>query len=309
VTERREAIGLIGIGLVGAALAENLLARGFAVVGYDLDPRRCALLGHRGGAEAGRPAEVGTRTGRVLLSLMDSATVAEVVEGPGGLLDAALPPRVVLDTSPGDPDATEAIARRLGARGVRFLDAPISGSSEQIREREALFMVGGEREDFDACADLLDAITARAVHVGPAGAGARAKLASNLILGLNRLALAEGLVFAETLGLEPRRFLDVLQMSAAYSVAVDAKGEKMLRGDYSPQSRIAQHRKDVALILAHAKAAGLDLPLSRVHLDILDALIRAGDGGLDCAAVIEAIRRRRAPPGATRGDEQPRPDQ
>jgi len=288
----KETIGLVGIGLVGTALADHLLARGFGVVGFDVAPTRCEQLERLGGRAVGGPAEVAAGAERVVLSLMTTEIVREVVEGPGGLLESDPPPKFVIDTTTGDPDQTAALAERLARCGVMFLDATISGSSQQIRDRQAVFMVGGDRAAFDACADLLAALADSVFYVGPAGAGSKAKLASNLILGLNRLALAEGLVFAQRLGLELESFLELLKASPAYSVAMDVKGRKMLTGDFAPVSRIAQHRKDVAMILAYGRKLGQALPLSRVHLEILDSSIEAGDGELDTAAVISEIRRR-----------------
>ena len=287
-----ETIGLVGIGLVGTALAEWLLAAGFGVVGYDVVPSKREHLEKLGGMAAAGPADVARHSRRVFLSLMTTDIVREVVEGPGGLLEADPPPTYIIDTTTGDPDETVALAERLAQRGVAYLDATISGSSRQIRDREALFMVGGERAAFDACRDLFAAVTDKAVYVGPSGSGSKAKLASNLILGLNRVALAEGLVFAEKLGLDLPAFLDLLKQSPAYSVAMDVKGEKMLTGDFTPQSRVAQHHKDVSLILEYAEKLGQALPLSRAHLDVLARAIEAGDGDLDNAAVINEIRRR-----------------
>jgi 3-hydroxyisobutyrate dehydrogenase-like beta-hydroxyacid dehydrogenase len=288
-----EPIGLVGIGLVGTALAEHLLARGYGVVGFDIDPSRRAFLESLGGNAVDGPLEVARRCRRVFLSLMTTDIVREVVEGANGLLRADPAPEFIIDTTTGTPEETVELADRLSALGVRYLDATISGSSQQIRDREGVFMVGGEKAVFDACADLFAAVSERFVHVGASGAGSKAKLASNLILGLNRLVLAEGLVFAERLGLELEPFLHLLKMSPAYSVAMDVKGEKMLAGDFEPQSRVSQHQKDVSIILEYALKTGQELPLSKVHLEVLDKLIEDGRGDLDNCAVIEEIRRRR----------------
>jgi len=290
---RHETVGLVGVGLVGTALADHLLAAGHRVVGCDIDPARCGALADLGGEAVGSPAEVARRARRVFLSLMTTEVVCQVVEGREGLLSAAPPPTFVIDTTTGEPEAVIALAGRLRTRGVGFLDATISGSSQQIRDRQAVFMVGGDAAVFAACADLLAAVGDKVFHVGPSGGGAKAKLASNLILGLNRLVLAEGLAFAEGLGLELAPFLELLKASPAYSVAMDAKGEKMLKGDFSPQARVTQHRKDLAIILATAARFGQQLPLARVHAEVLDSLIAAGEGDLDCSAVITEIRRRR----------------
>jgi len=297
--KQNRTIGLIGLGLVGTATAEVLLARGFEVVGFDIDEARRTHLTTLGGHVATSPKEVAEAVSRVVLSLPDSSIVAEVVEGPDGLIRATEPPHYIIDTTTGDPEDTIDLAKRLARRGIHLLDATISGSSEQLRCREALFMVGGDRAAFEKCADILGALSEKVVYLGSSGSGSKAKLASNLILGLNRLALAEGLVFAERLGLDLGSFLKLLKMSPAYSVAVDAKGEKMVRQDFAAQSRIRQHHKDVALILKYARRAGQELPLAQVHLEILEQALAAGEGDLDNAAVIQEIaRRRRAqPPG------------
>jgi 3-hydroxyisobutyrate dehydrogenase-like beta-hydroxyacid dehydrogenase len=140
---------------------------------------------------------------------------------------------------------------------------------------------------------VLDAVFASRFHVGGLGDGSRAKLAVNLILGLNRLALAEGLVFAERLGLDPAAFLDVARGSAAYSQVMDTKGPKMVAGDFSPEGRVRQTLKDVHLMLAQARARGQRLPLLEVHRDVLEACVRHGEQDLDNSRVVEEIRRRR----------------
>jgi len=286
----KENIGLVGIGLVGTALAEHLIGAGFCVVGCDVDPERRTMLERMGGIVATRPAEIAERCERVFLSLMTSATVAEVVEGADGLLAAPSKLRCIIDTSTGAPAATEALAQRLAAKNIGYLDATISGSSQQIREKRGVFIVGGEKEWFDGCGDLLDVISTKHFHVGPAGSGAKAKLATNLILGLNRMALAEGLVFAEKLGLDLAPFLDLVKETPTYSVAADVKGQKMLDGDFTPQAKVRQHHKDLTLILEEARQTGLDLPLGRVHHEVLGRLITEGDGDLDACAVIKALR-------------------
>jgi len=288
----REPIGLIGLGLVGTALAERLLAAGYPLVGYDIVPEKCAHLETLGGQAGASPAEVASQAPRVVLSLLTSDVVREVIDGPGGVLEAVPLPRLILDTTTAAPEAGEAQAARLAARGIAYLDAPLVGSSAQIARGEGVCLVGGEAEAFEACADLLGAMGERAFHVGPSGAGARAKLVMNLVLGLNRAALAEGLAFAEAIGLSPSEVLPLLQSTMAYSRIMDTKGPKMVEGDFTPEARLAQHRKDVALILDLAARHGQPTPLSQAHLALLDAAIEAGDGELDNSAIIRVFQRR-----------------
>ena len=289
----RETIGLIGIGLVGTALAENLLAAGYQVIGFARSEASRETLRRLGGRAAGRLGQVAEEAARVILSLPDSDVVDQIVSGPGGLLDAGSGLRLILDTTTGEPERTEALAARCANHGVLFADAPISGSSEQIRRRQGVVLVGGERAAYDSCLDLIRAVSDRHYYLGGPGAGSRAKLASNLILGLNRLALAEGLVFAERLGLDLPAFLAMLKTTPAYSCAMDVKGEKMLRGDFAPQSKVAQHHKDLRIILECAAKAGQELPLAALHKEILEQAMAAGEGDLDTSVVLQGLRRMR----------------
>ncbi|MBL8286577.1 MAG: NAD(P)-dependent oxidoreductase [Rubrivivax sp.] len=295
-------VGLVGLGLVGTALAARLAQAGFAVLGFDRRDEACAAFarsGLRGAGVATTPAEIGQRCERVVLAVFDTAGVLEVVEGPRGLLsapDAAT--RLIVDCSTGEPDALRALAARLAARGVDFLEAPLSGSSRQIAAGTATLLLGGAAHVAAAPANaaLLDALSPRRIHAGGAGMGACAKLATNLVLGLNRAVLAEGFVFAEQLGIAPSTFLELVLATPARSEAALAKGGQMVRGDFgAPQSRIRQHLKDVELMLDSANAAGQRLPLSQAHASLLRAAVAAGDGELDNAAVIRQLRRERSP--------------
>ncbi|UCD57569.1 MAG: NAD(P)-dependent oxidoreductase [Candidatus Hydrogenedentota bacterium] len=291
----RDKIGLVGVGLVGTAIAERLLSANFDVVGFDIDSARCRHLKELGGKAVSSPAEVAQETDRVLLSLPDTKIVQEVVEGATGILKAKTLPTYIIDTTTGDPEETAALAQRLSERDIYFLDAPFSGSSRQVGNKEIVFMVGGDKTAFEKCMDIFNTLTEKVFYLGPSGNGSRAKLAGNLILGLNRLALAEGLVFASKLGLEPEAFLKLLKVSPAYSAAMDTKGKKMLDGDFTPQARLRQHHKDVSIILKYAEKACQELPLSRVHLEVLEKAIAAGDGEMDNSAVIREIERRIKP--------------
>jgi 3-hydroxyisobutyrate dehydrogenase-like beta-hydroxyacid dehydrogenase len=284
-------VGLVGIGLVGTALSETLRASGFEVIGFDPREERRRALESLGGRAALSLKDVVGQVECLILSLPDSEAVAEVVEAPGGILSFPSPVQFILDTTTGDPEKTEVLAIRLETKGIRFLDATLSGSSDQVRRREGVFMIGGEREAFEACRPLFRVLAEKFFYIGPSGSGSKAKLASNLILGLNRLVLAEGLVFAEKLGLDLPAFLELVKETPAYSRAMDVKGKKMVEGDFTAHSKIAQHHKDLTLIIDYASRAGQPLPLAGVHKEILEQVIARGKGDLDNAAVIEEYRR------------------
>lgn len=284
-------IGIVGLGLVGQALSDRLAAAGHALVGHDRQPEAGARWAAGPGRRLARSAaEVGAACERVVLAVFDTAGVLDAVEGPGGLLTGGAV-RAIVDCSTGDPDALQALAARLAGAGVSLIEAPLSGSSQQIAAGAATMLLGAEPAALERHADLLDALAPRRIHVGGAGSGARAKLATNLVLGLNRAALAEGMVFAERLGIAPEPFLALVLATPARSDAALTKGAMMARGEFAPQSRIRQHLKDVELMLAQAQAAGQQLPLSTTHAALMRAAIVAGDGDLDNAAIIQQIRR------------------
>ena len=285
-------IGLIGLGLVGQEIAERLISEQFDVVGFDIAPAKCEHLEQLGAKAVDNPAQVVEQTDRVILSLPNTDVVLKVVEGPDGILEAKTSPRYLIDTTTGDPDETAALAQRLAKKDIYFLDAPFSGSSRQVKDKEITFMVGGDKTAYEKCMDIFQTLAAEVFYLGASGNGSRAKLASNLILGLNRLALAEGLVFASKLGLDSKAFLELLKVTPAYSAAMDVKGKKMLDGDFTTEGRLSQHHKDVSIILKYSEKLDQELPLSSVHLDVLKKAIEAGDGDLDNSAVIREIERR-----------------
>lgn len=292
-------IGVVGLGLVGTALARRLMAAGFQVTGFDLREEARATLTAQGGRAAGSLAEVANAASCMVLAVFNTGDVLKVVEGPGGLL-SVFGVRSIIDCSTGTPHELQALAARLGARSIAFIEAPLSGSSQQIAAGEATLLLGGEAGALQACEPVLSAISGNRIHVGGAGMGARAKLATNLVLGLNRAALAEGMVFAESLGIGPEQFLALVLASPATSGAAQAKGRMMVEEDFAPQSRIHQHLKDVMLMIQGAAAEGQELPLSETHAALLRAAVDAGDGELDNAAIIRELRRRKtAPPSST----------
>jgi 3-hydroxyisobutyrate dehydrogenase len=286
-------VGLIGLGLMGEVLTARLKAAGFQVLGYDIDPGKAARLAALGGQPATTPSEVARRCRTIVLAVFNTDQVEDVVERE--LLPAAAPGTIVLCTSTCDPDRIAALAERLAGTALRLLETPVSGSSEQVRAGDGVGLIGGDRRIAEDAKDIIDALFPRRYHIGQAGDGGRAKLAVNLILGLNRLALGEGLAFAERMGLDAGAFLDVAKGSACYSQVMDVKGRKMIARDFAPEGRVKQHLKDVELILELADRLGQQLPLSSVHRDVLEACVRAGEADRDNSIVVEEVRRRRRP--------------
>lgn len=296
MTQRGRPVGVIGTGLMGIACARRLLGAGFEVLGYDVDAGKVVQLEALGGRAARSIAEVAGTCDKVVLAVFNTEQVEQVIEGPHGLIAAApagAAPLLTVCVSTCDPDRIAALAARLPADRVRLVEAPVSGTSEQTARGDGLGLIGGERAAVDEARDVLEAICPRWHYLGAAGRGGRAKLAINLILGVNRAALAEGLVFAERMGLDPAAFLAVARESAAYSQIMDIKGAKMVNGDFAPHGKITQTQKDFGLMLEQAARLGQRLPLAQTYADLVRACVAAGEGDLDNSAVIREIRRRR----------------
>jgi len=280
-------VGVIGVGLMGEVYARRLVAAGFTVIGFDVDPAKNARLANFG-AQAGPLADIAQNCEPIVVAVFNTEQVEDVVER--ALIPAAAG-KIVLVTSTCDPDRIAALGARVGDR-LRFLETPVSGTSEQVRQGDGVCLIGGDQKIAADAAPVLDALFAKSFHIGKIGDGGRAKLAVNLILGLNRLALAEGLVFASRIGLDPAAFLDVARRSAAASQVMDTKGPKMIGGDFAPEGRVRQTLKDTQLMLDQARKAGQQLPLLQIHADVLQACVRHGDSEQDNSIVIEEIRRR-----------------
>jgi 3-hydroxyisobutyrate dehydrogenase-like beta-hydroxyacid dehydrogenase len=284
-TAARELVGVIGLGLLGTALAERLLAGGYAVAVHNRTRDKAEPLVAQGARWSDNPL---AECRRVVISLYTTDVVEQVLAALDAESRAGL---LLVDTTTGDPVRTPALGARLARAGVDYLEVPISGSSEQTRRGEATALVAGPPQAAARARDLLACLVARHFDVGPWGNGVRMKLVTNLVLGLNRAALAEGLAFARAIGLTPAAALDVLLNCPAYSRTMDAKGPKMVAGDFSPQAKLSQHLKDVRIILAEGERVGQPLPLSTLHRQLLEAAEAAGWGELDNSVIIRAIER------------------
>jgi 3-hydroxyisobutyrate dehydrogenase-like beta-hydroxyacid dehydrogenase len=292
---QRAPVGLVGIGLLGQALAQRLRKAGYEVLGFDIDAAKHAKLAEFEGRAAASIADLARRCDPIVLAVFSTDQVEAVVENElmPALGDGSS--RIVLCASTCDPDRIAALAERVAPRGLRLVETPVSGASGQVSRGEGIGLIGGDPQVAAAVEPVLRAMFPTCFHIGKIGDAGRAKLAVNLILGLNRLAVAEGLVFAERLGLDPAAFLEVARSSAAYSQVMDVKGSKMVRGEFTAEGRVTQHLKDVHLMLEQAKRAKQRLPLLEIHADVLEACVRQGEGGLDNSAVIKEIRRRTRP--------------
>ena len=281
--DKKASVGVIGLGLLGAALAERLLQAGFHTVVYNRSREKAQPLIEAGAVWSDNPL---AECDRCVVCLYTTETVEEVLQQ----MDSGLRPGLILiDTTTGNPNQTAALGAKLAERGVHYLESTIAASSEQTRQGEAVAMVAGPEDIYQSCQDIYEAIAPKSFFVGPWGNAAMIKLVNNLVLGLNRLALAEGLLFAKAVGLDPAKTLDILKQSNSYSVVMDVKGQKMLEDDFSTQGKLSQHLKDVHLILKEAERCGTALPVSELHRQLLQKAEAMGLGEQDNSAIIKAI--------------------
>ena len=283
-------IGVIGLGLMGAAFAARLIDAGQAAVGFDIDRSRCDALKAMGGEVGGSVRNVGERCPTIVIAVYNAQQVEALLDELEG--DGRNAPLLICTTTCA-PDEIIAIAAHAARAGLAFVEAPVSGTSTEARDGTATALLAGEANAIEAAQSVLAILCPKRLHVRRIGDASRTKLAINLILQINRTALAEGIVFAESLGLDATAFLDAARQSAAYSSVMDIKGAKMLARDFTPQSRIAQSVKDSELILREAKERNLHLPMTSVQMALLRAAIALEGPDCDSAAIIAAIDRAR----------------
>jgi 3-hydroxyisobutyrate dehydrogenase-like beta-hydroxyacid dehydrogenase len=281
-------VGIIGLGLMGIALSERLIDTKHPVLGFDIDPVRGDALKTIGGMTATSVRELVGRSRTIVIAVYSGEQAEAVFDELAMSADSAAP--VVICTTTCAPDEILRVAGRAAGANITFIEAPISGTSAELRDGSAIALVAGETGAIEAAGGVLDILCPRRVRVGAIGDASRTKLAINLILQSNRAALAEGIVFAERLGLDGRSFLAAARETAAYSRVMDSKGEKMLARDFRPQSHISQTLKDAELILEEARRRDLHLPMTLVQAELLRAAIALEGPNSDSAAVIEAIR-------------------
>jgi len=280
-------IGVVGLGLMGQSLVKRLDDATLPVLGFDVNPVQIEKLGQHRAASL---AKIASSCDKVLLAVFNTVQVQETLFAKDGLFAHAQEPIVVICTSTCDPGEIKQIAKDVEQAGHHFFELPISGTSMQLARGDCLGLMGGSPLLCEQLSDLLDVITPHRQYIGPAGDASKAKLAINLVLGLHRAALAEGLNFGVKLGLDPEKLLQTLQNSAAASSVMKIKGPLMVARSYDkPQSKISQSFKDFGLIADLADHAGLMLPLAEIYIKLLESQLQDGHGDMDNAMIYESI--------------------
>lgn len=272
---------------MGSSLARHLLAARFSVMVHDTDPAKVEAIVKEGGTKASSPDRIASQADVIMLSLPNSHVVNEVVKDSLKLFETGRKGLIVIDTSTPDPQMSAELAAQLRQKGIEMLDATISGTSEMFVEKDVILMVGGKEEVFRECEPIFSAMSKAAFYMGENGAGAVTKLVANLVLTLNRMALAEGLTLAKKAGLDPLQTLEVLKKSAAYSKAMDQKGYRMVKKQFlPPASRLASSYKDARLILALGARLDCPLPLISFTVQAMASEISKGRKEWDPATII-----------------------
>lgn len=293
-------IGVVGLGLLGHAVAARLCAAGHPVIGYDVVPERVAALERLGGRAATSAVEVARAADAVCTLLPSLATVEGAILGPAGIAAARRPEQVVIQMSTISPSLTERLDGALAQRGLGFLDCPISGTSGMVERGQGVIFVGGERLVFERWRPVLDAVLPRPVYVGRAGQAMTLKLVANLLVGLHSAAAAEALTMARRAGLDLDLVLEVLGAGAATSRMLEVRGPLIARGEFPAQMKLDLFMKDLHLIQDAAAAAGAPVPLTDAAEHLYAAAQAGGHGGEDLSVVVRALEALR-PRAATRG--------
>jgi 3-hydroxyisobutyrate dehydrogenase-like beta-hydroxyacid dehydrogenase len=284
-------IGIIGVGLLGSAVASRLLKRKFKVKGYDTRPKQVRALQPMGLMTARSIAEVAADTDAVFTILPSLESVETTILGAGGLIET-LPPRATLiQMSTISPELARRLAKALTAKGLGFLDAPMSGTSSMVERGDCAIFVAGDRKRAAGCRAVFDAIAKKAFYLGDAGMASLAKLATNLLVGLNTAALAEALVLAAKGGLAPALLVDILKESAAASKMVDIRGPLMVSHRFDAQMKVDLFLKDFKLMLEEGRRLEVPLPLTSVTQQLATATAVAGRGEEDLAAIVTTLER------------------
>lgn len=282
-------VGVIGLGLLGHAVATRLRAAGHDVVGYDVLPERMQALAALGGQPAAS-AEAAARASEIVCTLLPSLASAEAaILGPQGVVTGARPHQAIVQMSTISPALTERLAREASARDLAFLDCPVSGTSAMVARGEGILLVGGEPAVFERWRALLETILPRAVYLGRAGQATVVKLAANLLVGLHTAAAAEALTLVRKAGLDPGRVLEVLTASAGTSRMLELRGPMIVSQEFPPQMKLELFLKDLGLILDAGAEVGAALPLTALSRRLYAAAATEGHGGEDLAVVIKAL--------------------
>jgi 2-hydroxy-3-oxopropionate reductase len=286
---QRSRIGFIGLGIMGAPMAANLIKAGFEVTGYNRSRPAVDRLVDSGGHAGESVAEVTRDSDVVITMLPDSPDVEAVALGPGGIVESGRSGQLYLDMSTILPSTATAVAQAAQAKGIRALDAPVSGGEQGAIDAALSIMCGGAAETFEAAQPVLNALGTTVVHVGPNGSGQTVKAANQLLVAGTIELVAEAIVLLEAAGVDAAAGLRVLAGGLAGNRILDRKAAGMLARDFKPGFRVDLHHKDLGIALGVADEAGVVVPLTAAVAQLMSSLRARGDGGLDHTALLKIV--------------------
>ncbi|MBF4617885.1 2-hydroxy-3-oxopropionate reductase [Clavibacter sp. VKM Ac-2873] len=284
-------IAFIGLGIMGLPMAKNLVDAGFDVAGFNRSRGTLDALVEYGGQRADSVSDAVEDADVVVTMLPDSPDVEKVVLKEGGVLDSAKRGALLIDASSIAPVTARRVAEAAGDVGVRALDAPVSGGEQGAIDGTLSIMVGGAAEDFEAARDVFAAIGSTIVHVGPSGSGQTVKAANQLIVAGTLQLVAEALTFLDAHDADLEAAVSVLAGGLAGNRILDRKAAGMIAHSFAPGFRIELHHKDLGIVLAAAREAGVVVPVGALLGQLMASMVAQGDGGLDHSALLLGVER------------------
>jgi 3-hydroxyisobutyrate dehydrogenase-like beta-hydroxyacid dehydrogenase len=282
-------IGFIGLGIMGAPMALNLVRAGFSVTAYNRTRSKGEALERAGARMAGTPAEAARDAEVIVAIVSDTAAMEEVVLGRGGVVETIHSGAILIDSSTISPAASRKLAAHLSTKGAAMLDAPVTGSKHGAEKGELTFMIGGERETLERAMPILKVLGKRHIYCGSQGLGLSAKLAMNAVLATMVEIFAEGFVMAKKAGVPPATLLEIMQSSLARSGIIDFKAPFVFKGDFTPYFPLKLMHKDLELAMEAAYAQGTPMPATAVVKEVYGAARAQGQGDQDYVAVIRFL--------------------
>lgn len=284
-------IAFIGHGIMGSPMAVHLQQAGHTVRGHNRSPEKLAPLTDAGGIATETVSECVRGADVVCVMVPDSPDVQDVLTGDDGVLAHAAEGTLIIDFSSIRPDVARELAEQAAEKGLRMLDAPVSGGQAGAQKAALSIMVGGAAEDFAAAEEIFETVGSTIVHVGPSGAGQTVKAANQLIVAGNIQLVAEALVFLEAYGVDAEAALDVLAGGLAGSTVLAQKRANFLNRSFEPGFRIELHHKDLGILTTAAREAGVVTPVGALVAQLMASAVASGDGGLDHSGLLRGVDR------------------
>jgi 2-hydroxy-3-oxopropionate reductase len=284
-------IGFIGLGIMGKPMSHNLLKAGHNLVVYDVTAAPVAELAAAGAARGESCRDTAARADIIITMLPDGPEVETAILGPGGVLEGARPGSIVVDMSSISPMVSQKVAAACTAKGVEFLDAPVSGGEPKAIDGTLAIMVGGKPDIFEKVRPVLEKVGSSVTLTGPVGAGNVTKLANQIMVACNIAAMGEALVLATRAGLDPEVVFNAVKGGLAGSTVLNAKAPMVIARNFKPGFRIKLHQKDLRNALLAAESMKVSLPFTALAQQMLMALMNEGKGDLDHSAIVTFIER------------------